>query len=46
MGSICGPSVVNMFVYFLEKHWLSIEKPLVYVRFIDDIYILMNKKLD
>ena len=46
MGSICGPSVANIFVYVLEKHWLGIEKPLIYVRFIDDIYILMNKKLD
>ena len=42
MGSICGPSIANLFVYIYERHWLYIHKPLVYFRYIDDIFIISN----
>ena len=40
MGSACGPSIANLFVYIYEKKWLHIHKPIVYYRFIDDIFII------
>ena len=40
MGSVCGPTIANIFVNFLEKSWLSIQKPLYYKRFIDDLFII------
>ena len=46
MGSICGPSIANIFVYLYEKKWLYIHKPLVYLRFIDDIFIIFLKHLN
>jgi hypothetical protein len=42
MGTKCGPCVANLYIYRLEKHWLVIERPLIYKRFIDDIYMLSN----
>ena len=45
MGSACGPSIANLFVYIYEKKWLSIHKPLVYYRFIDDIFIISQLDL-
>jgi len=41
MGSVCGPSIANLFVLLLEKKWLSLNKPLVYFRFIDDIFFIL-----
>jgi hypothetical protein len=46
MGSICGPSIANLFVYIYEKKWLTIHKPLVYLRFIDDLFIILRNILD
>ena len=46
MGSKCGPSIANMYISILEKKWLNIYKPLIYKRFIDDIFILSNNKLE
>ena len=46
MGCICGPSIANMFIYLLEKHWMTIHKPLVYRRYIDDILLILIHKLD
>ena len=46
MGCICGPSVANMFIYILEKNWISLNKPMVYSRFIDDILIILDKELN
>ena len=40
MGSACGPSIANLFVFLYEKKWLYIHKPLIYYRFIDDIFIV------
>ncbi len=39
MGSICGPSVANLYLYILERHWFNIRSPLIYKRFIDDIFM-------
>ena len=46
MGCICGPTVASLFVYILQKHWLSINFPLFYGRFIDDICLITNEKLN
>lgn len=46
MGCICGPSVANLFLYIIEKSWLSIHKPLIYARFIDDIFYADTKPLN
>ena len=40
MGSVCGPTVANIFVNFFEKKWLAIQKPVYYKRFIDDLLII------
>ena len=42
MGSICGPSIANLFVLIYEKKWLTIHRPLIYKRFIDDIFLLLD----
>ena len=43
MGSKAGPSIANIFVYILEKKWLDIHKPLYYKRFIDDIFVILER---
>ena len=43
MGSKCGPSIANIFVYILERSFLNIHKPIYYKRFIDDIFIITKK---
>ena len=46
MGSICGPSVASLYVFILERHWLNINRPLLYGRFIDDIVLITIDKLN
>jgi len=46
MGCICGPSFANLYLHILEKSWLNLNKPLLYVRFIDDIWMALKTKLD
>ena len=46
MGSKCGPSISNIYVYLLEKKFLTIHKPLFYVRFIDDIFVITKKEYE
>ena len=46
MGCKCGPSIANLYLYILEKSWLVIHKPLVYGRFIDDIFYASTTSLD
>jgi hypothetical protein len=46
MGCICGPSVANLFVYILERKWLSLNPDLIYYRFIDDIFIASFGDID
>ena len=46
MGCICGPDIANLYVYILEKHWIQIERPLFYYRYIDDIFIASKNQLN
>ena len=46
MGSKCGPTFANIYVYILEKKWLSINRPIVYKRFIDDIFIISETEIN
>jgi len=40
MGSIAGPSIANIFVFCIESIWITINDPLSYVRYIDDIHYI------
>ena len=42
MGSICAPSIANLYLSILEENFLKIHKPLFYKRFIDDIFIIVS----
>jgi hypothetical protein len=46
MGIICGPTLANMFLNLLESHWLYIEKPIFYKRYIDDVILVSKKNLN
>ncbi len=46
MGAICGPAIANIVVYKLERKWLPIHRPILYKRFIDDIFILSEQEID
>jgi hypothetical protein len=46
MGSNLGPSIANTVVYNLEIKWLKVHKPLIYKRFIDDIFIESENSID
>jgi hypothetical protein len=46
MGSKCGPSIANLFVYILEYKFLTIHRPIYYRRFIDDIFMIVLKNFD
>jgi hypothetical protein len=46
MGTKCGPSIANIYLYILEKNFLFIHKPLHYSRFIDDIFIITSSDFD
>ena len=46
MGSNPGPAIANVVVYKLETKWLSIDKPLMYNRFIDDIFLAVSHPID
>ena len=46
MGSKCGPSVANLYLFILEKHWISLNSNfIIYKRFIDDIFIASPFKI-
>ena len=42
MGSKCGPSIANIYIFCLEKSFLDIYKPIFYKRFIDDIFLITS----
>ncbi|CAF1085156.1 unnamed protein product, partial [Brachionus calyciflorus] len=46
MGAICGPTIANIVVSKVERKWIIIHRPLVYKRFIDDIFIILLTELD
>ena len=40
MGSKCGGSLANIFLYTYEIKWINLHTPSFYCRFIDDIFII------
>ena len=46
MGCKCGPTVANLYLYILEKEWVLKNKPLLYARFIDDIFCANKTQID
>ena len=44
MGTIVGPSIANLYIYTLEKKWLTIQNPLLFSRYIDDLFIILFSK--
>ena len=46
MGTICGPTLANIFVLSLEKHWYNLNNPLLYLRFIDDILMIPKSPIN
>ena len=46
MGSNLGPAIANVVVLMLETKWLNIHNPKIYSRFIDDIFIASEQKID
>ena len=46
MGSKSGPSIANIYIWILEKNFLSLYDPFLYVRFIDDIFIIVDVNFD
>ena len=46
MGCKCGPSVSNLCLYILEINWVRLNKPIIYRRFIDDIFYLNKYELN
>jgi hypothetical protein len=40
MGIICGPTLANLYLSILEEHFLTIEKPIIFYRYIDDIFMI------
>jgi len=43
MGTICGPSVANIYIFILEEKFLCIHRPIYYKRYIDDIFKIILK---
>jgi len=46
MGCKCGPTVANLYLYIIEKSWIELNKPVLYVRFIDDIFLATVEQLN
>ena len=46
MGTICGPTLANLYLSLKEDLWLSIIRPLYYKRFIDDIFLANENDID
>jgi hypothetical protein len=46
LGSKCGPSIANLYVYIYENKWLYIHRPKFYLRFIDYICLSLKNKND
>jgi hypothetical protein len=40
MEIICGPTLATIYLYNKERLCLSTIKPTIYVRFIDDIFLI------
>ncbi len=46
MGSKCGPTIANIYLFCLEKKFLNIYKLPFYARYIDDIFYILNIDFD
>ena len=46
MGIKCAPALANMYISILEKSFLDIHRPLIYRRFVDDIFAGFNRNFD
>jgi len=46
MGTICGPTLANLFLSIKEELWSSMQRPIFYKRFIDDLFIADSKEVD
>ena len=46
MGTICGPTLANIVVYHLERKWLTVNRPIIYRRYIDDIFIVSQNLIN
>ena len=46
MGTICGPSRAYIFVLSSEQHWYQIIRPLIYLRLIDDTFLVTKTKIN
>jgi hypothetical protein len=46
MGCKCGPSIANIYLYILEKNWVSLNPDKFYRRFIDDQFIISKTEID
>lgn len=46
MGIKAGPVIANLYIYILEKKWLNMNPDIIYYRFIDDIFVATDKRLD
>ena len=46
MGCKCGPTIANIYLYIIEKDWVTNHSPLIYGRFIDDICYISEVELD
>ncbi len=46
MGMIYGPSIANLYLYIIERHWVNLKITLFYGRFIDDICLITNGEAD
>jgi len=46
MGCKCCPTIANLYLYILEKHWLFLVRPLLYNRYIDGSAKVCESKLN
>jgi hypothetical protein len=46
MGCICGPTIANIFLFILEKQYITIHNDQLYLRFIDDMFLATETELD
>ena len=46
MGCKAAPAIANLYLSILENNFLIIHRPLIYYRFIDDIFTVVNNDFD
>jgi hypothetical protein len=46
MGAKCAPAIANLYLAIMEDNFLVIHKPLFYCRFIDDIFVILDKNFN